>query len=205
MSNDIKVIYLDFCHTAVNKFTLGSFIRYVQLREINLLSIFNDKIRRTEVSERIENLDHKVYDNLDKYGHSYSSLLIKKHINQNVISEIRNLTSNGYKLVVVSAALKYYIKPFFDMLDVNVYHYITSQIEKKGNKLSLDFMYAERKLEEIIKFENQLNIIESVAYSDHITDLPMLKHSNRVVVVEGPNKELLKVAENNNWRIINGH
>lgn len=65
------------------------------------------------------------------------------------------------------------------------------------------FMYGEGKVEAIRRFasEHDIDLAESFAYSDSVSDLPMLRAVGHPVVVN-PDEELARIAREEGWRVM---
>jgi HAD superfamily hydrolase (TIGR01490 family) len=65
------------------------------------------------------------------------------------------------------------------------------------------FMYGEGKVEAIRRFasEHDIDLAESFAYSDSVSDLPMLRAVGHPVVVN-PDEELARIARDEGWRVM---
>jgi HAD superfamily hydrolase (TIGR01490 family) len=65
------------------------------------------------------------------------------------------------------------------------------------------FMYGEGKLEGMRRFaeEHDIDLAESFAYSDSVSDLPMLRAVGTPVVVN-PDEELTRIAREEGWRVM---
>jgi len=72
-----------------------------------------------------------------------------------------------------------------------------------SGELAGTFMYGEGKLEGMRRFadEHAIDLSESWAYSDSVSDLPMLRAVGNAVVVN-PDAQLLRLAREQDWRVM---
>ncbi len=193
MENQIKLAYVDFCHTVVTKYTLGDYIRFYLLEKKKFLSYFLFRFKLLS----IENILIHIFNNQDisiakKYAES-----LDKHINFDVIKLLKNLIDNDFKIVIVSAGIEVYIKPFFERQNIEIYNYLTT-----NNDPIYQYLYGKQKIKAIKTFEMDMSISTRVGISDHISDMPMLEYCQRKIAVKGGNKSLYNFAKLNNWEVI---
>jgi HAD superfamily hydrolase (TIGR01490 family) len=109
----------------------------------------------------------------------------------------------GRRVFIVSSSPEEVVRPLAERLgDVDV---IATKAKIKDGKYTgeLEFYcYGERKAEMISKIadEQMLDLTGSYAYSDSITDLPMLEAVGNPVAVN-PDRELRREAERRGWKI----
>jgi phosphoserine phosphatase len=72
-----------------------------------------------------------------------------------------------------------------------------------NGRLRGPFVYGEGKVEAMRQFteEHGIGLDESYAYSDSVSDLPMLRSVGNAVVVN-PDAELLTIARDEGWRVL---
>jgi HAD superfamily hydrolase (TIGR01490 family) len=72
-----------------------------------------------------------------------------------------------------------------------------------NGRLNGPFVYGEGKVEAISRFadEHEIDLAQSYAYSDSVSDLPMLRSVGNAVVVN-PDPELLGIAKSEGWRAL---
>ena len=109
----------------------------------------------------------------------------------------------GRKVVVISSSPTEIVSPFGSYLAVDEVIGTRPEIDEKGKYTGgLDFYaYAEGKAEAIRELAERegLDLSASYAYSDSITDLPMLECVGHPVAVN-PDKELREIAEERDWQ-----
>ena len=107
----------------------------------------------------------------------------------------------GRLLCIVSSSPEEVVEPLALMIQVDRFIASKPRIEDGKYTGELDFYaYGPHKAEAIRKLaaDSDIDLAGSFAYSDSITDLPMLEVVGNPVAVN-PDKELRKVAEERNW------
>jgi HAD superfamily phosphoserine phosphatase-like hydrolase len=201
-STVVKYSYFDFCHTVVKEFTLSNFVSFVEKNEKLYFTMIKNKLFKRDVEARFLHLWKYKNRETISLANAYAKTLVDK-LNEEVLSSMKSDIDEGFKIVLVSAGLELYIKPFFELLGISIMHYITSFVEDSGDDSPIFVsMYAEKKLESIKELELKLAPSMTKGYSDHISDLPMLLHVDVPIVITGPNSKLVAVANRNSWKII---
>lgn len=130
--------------------------------------------------------------------------LIDPVVYQEAITLIRRHQANGRDVVIVSASGHELVEPIATMLGAD--HVIASKMEiKKGFYTgTIDFYaYGERKAEAMRKLaeERGYDLERSYAYSDSITDLPMLTAVGHGFAVN-PDRGMRKAAAEYGWGVL---
>ncbi|NQT29721.1 MAG: HAD family hydrolase [Candidatus Saganbacteria bacterium] len=131
------------------------------------------------------------------------------HIKTRVFTEIKALIDehirNGEKIVLVSSSLDVIIDRLKNYLGANAV--ICTKLEVKngiytGRVVKPD-IYGEAKANAIKEFavKEGINLGASYAYSDHISDLPMLELVGNPVGVN-PDMQLAKVCKRKGWEVL---
>lgn len=109
----------------------------------------------------------------------------------------------GRRIYIVSSAPEEVVEPLSRMLGVDDYIATRSSVENGRYTGELDFYcYAEKKataMRELAEWRN-FDLSRSYAYSDSVTDVPMLRAVGHPCAVN-PDKELAKVATENGWQV----
>lgn len=109
----------------------------------------------------------------------------------------------GRLICIVSSSPEEIVEPMASLMGVDRFIASKPKIEDGKYTGELDFYaYGMNKSKAIRKLAEQedINLENSYAYSDSVTDLPMLEAVGNPVVVN-PDKELRKIAEERDWRI----
>ncbi len=218
-----KIALFDFCNTIVDFSTADEFVNFVRKKKRlpsmtiknNFRKLFN-LMHLTEFIQKHTNKHvHKLWylsqlkglsrSEIELFAKDYYEKCIKPGFVKETIEEIYKLKKLGYKLYVVSGGydvyLKYFIKEFnFDGL-------ICTKIDFKNDKVTGKFdgydCLNDNKIILLKRYFNRENLInyKSVAYSDSITDLPLLNYCQKGVVLS-ENKSEKWVKENDFEEII---
>lgn len=109
----------------------------------------------------------------------------------------------GRKVVIISSSPEEIVKPLARYLGVDHVIATRAKIDDEGRYTGeMEFYaYAESKAEAIRELAEAegLSLPDSFAYSDSVTDLPMLEAVGHPVVVN-PDKELAQTAEERDWQ-----
>jgi HAD superfamily hydrolase (TIGR01490 family) len=196
-----NLILFDFCGTLVNLQTADNFINFIRQNENNknmnlkeylrkiliktgIMKVFK-KIRIINFNKRIilwqiKNFD---YDKLDQYAKRYYFEIVKPAFINQTILEMKKYKKEGNKIYVISGGYDIYLKYFIKEFELD--KLICTKILFKNNKCLGQFKGKDCTGENKIKEVNKLFIdnANTIAYSDCITDLPLLKWAKKGIVV----------------------
>lgn len=198
----MKVLYIDFCNTLCRGYSLDKFYKFVA-KESGIFfttALYLLKLASfVFMQDTIKNYFIKLYtyDYLDSLSEDYSRQLEIEFINP-IIKEAKELSSQGYKIVIVSAALSDYIEK------INFPFHVDKVIAASYKDKKMKMVYGEDKVNKIKKWEkeNNFKIIHRISISDHISDLPMLEYADSSIVVNPNSKLLEKKAKENFWKVV---
>jgi HAD superfamily hydrolase (TIGR01490 family) len=204
----IKLAFFDFCETLVSFQTADAYVDYIRnvegtfyMRFLNGIYVLLCKTRITGVmnklfpdsafGKRMKLLQLRgfEYRDLDRLAALYYRDMIKPNQIDTVMSEMKNLVQNGYEICLVSAGYSIYLKYFSD--EYKIRHLISTEIgfDKSGYRclgtISGKDCINLQKVKRIKNYFNDqdINFHESLAYSDSISDLPVLLLAGKGVVV----------------------
>jgi len=132
--------------------------------------------------------------------------VLKNFIFQEMVDIINSHRKEKRELIIISNVIEILAKKIAEFLDIN--NYIATKLEVMDGKFTGrivgDIVYGENKVNCIKKFikENNLNLIKSWAYADHISDLGILNIVNNPLVVN-PNRKMREEARKRKWPILN--
>ncbi len=123
---------------------------------------------------------------------------------EEAVQLIQRHQANGRDVVIVSASSSDLVQPIADMLGAN--HVIASRMEVKNGFYTggIDFYaYGPRKAEAIKEFaaEHGYNLEQCYAYSDSITDAPMLNVVGHGFAVN-PDRTMRRAAVRHGWGVL---
>jgi len=194
----MKIIYADFCHTIVSRFTLGWYIRFLLAKRLRLVTLLLFRLGLCSLDYAVARATKDISIKKRLELATAFSRKLDPFLKDEVLRILLSYKSKGFQIIWVSAGLSEYIEVFANRFDIGGERYITSTVDEGD----FNNMYGERKLSAIKIFESVNKVDLSCAISDHISDLPMLEHCNEAIVVTGPNKELIEVGKKRLWRII---
>lgn len=122
-----------------------------------------------------------------------------------VLRELEKHRKNNAEIIIVSGSFVECVQSIANFLDIS--RYICINLEKKNDFFTGEIIgtqtIGEGKAQEIKKYvlNKRRSLNGSYAYTDHISDLPLLELVDNPVVVGG-DVELLHLANTNGWKII---
>lgn len=202
-----RIILIDFCETLVSIQTADDFVCFVLKEKVIRLIFLNFfkhilsyKILQLILRILSVKLNYKaltVYflKGLDEAllfekGKEYAELVLNGKKNLNVLEKINSIYSNDRK-IIISGGYIYYIKPFLQNLNLSVSDYLCTTLKVNNSnkllgKIKFDCM-EQNKINALyeLKIEN-LHSYELITFTDSLSDLPLIKISNKThFVYEG--------------------
>jgi len=217
LSNSTTI--LDFCGTLVSNQTADSFIfsiirnnplkvfiffilwLYKKISKLTKTNIFNLNLDKTIFLKLIKGFSYQV---INSAAIRFSNQLILKYKNNKLIDYINN---NSYSnIIIISAAYSIYIKYFIKSLPIKVKFVFASNLVFSNNIFTGNIdrsLFGEDKvlfINEKINFKQDIDN-RLTLFTDSISDLPLIRFCNETICVN-PDKYLLSVAIQNNWKIL---
>jgi HAD superfamily hydrolase (TIGR01490 family) len=123
-----------------------------------------------------------------------------------MLEEVHRHQDEGRATFIVSAAGNEMVKLLASVLGMEGGIGTSYEVGPDGlynGRLNGPFVYGEGKVEAMQRFaeEHEIDMGESYAYSDSVSDLPMLRSVGNAVVVN-PDAELLALARQEGWRVL---
>lgn len=193
---DKKVVFFDFCETLVNFQTADGFVDFVRessenkrmgniealqklLIKTRFFAVCNKFFPKKSIEKRFKLFQLRGFNKLEL--EEYARLFYAKQIKPNLIIDIFNKLqyhlTNEDTIILISGGYSIYLKHFLEEFK---FHYLfSSEIEFDRNYLCTGFMRGMDCL-----YEHKVTFIEghgfergknTIAYSDSITDLSLLK------------------------------
>jgi HAD superfamily hydrolase (TIGR01490 family) len=138
----------------------------------------------------------------DEFYHAY----LKPHIAPNILERVQKHQAAGHTLVLVSASLRYMLKPVIQ--DLGFHHLLCTDLEVAGNgsltgRTKGPICIDQHKRVAVKKLAHAKNIRldQSFAYGNHHSDIPMLETVGNPAAVE-PTRPLKKKAVKSGWPIL---
>lgn len=219
VENSGKVALFDFCETIANFQTADAYVRYVQshskptntgvrmlyniLNKSRILGIVRRLNPKGSVDKRfiLKQMKGRTFEEMDKMAKQYYEERIKPNMILPVVAELKRLQGEGYCIFVISAGYDIYLKYFID--DFGVDGLLSTKVEFKDGICTGLFDGQDCMFDYKIDYINSAikgDRSQWLAFSDSITDLPMLELvGNPVVISRG---ESQKWAEMRNMKQI---
>ncbi|TXE89746.1 HAD-IB family hydrolase [Campylobacter volucris] len=204
--------FFDFCETITNFQTLEAFLPIIKNCNPNYSEENNFK-RRKEYSEL--DLQYPTYEVLidcpiHKVKHKAKEFIydrVLKNINNNILNKLFWHQDQGHIVAIVSGGLSIYIDEFANLYDIK--HVVAVDLECQagvftGNIDGIHTMQERKlyKLSQIFDIRN-IDLENSYAYSDCVSDIPLLSFVGNPYVVEcGKDVRWAKLL---NFNIIKGN
>lgn len=123
-----------------------------------------------------------------------------------MLEEVHHHQDEGRATFIVSAAGNEMVMQLASVLGMEGGIGTSYEVGPDGfynGRLNGPFVYGEGKVEAMQRFteEHGIDMAESYAYSDSVSDLPMLRSVGNAVVVN-PDAELLAIARQEGWRVL---
>lgn len=132
---------------------------------------------------------------------------LKPHLAPKVMEKLEWHKKNGHIIVIVSGSIRYYLEPAAK--DLGIQHLVCTDLEENSNGLltgkakgKVCIGNYKKELTLILVDKLNIDLDNSYAYGDNQADIPLLKLVGNPVAVE-PTPSLRKVAQKNNWLILN--
>ena len=125
-------------------------------------------------------------------------------VHEEILTILKQHQADGYKVVIVSASGNEIVGPVSEILGADAF--IATELEAIEGKYTgviTFYAYGENKVKAIQAYaeSHNINLNASYAYSDSITDLPMLEVVGHPIIVN-PDSALNEVAAERSWPII---
>jgi HAD superfamily hydrolase (TIGR01490 family) len=204
----VKLALFDFCETLVGFQTADAFVDYVRNKKGSIYLNFLDEILTILIRLRVFSVLNKFfpgesrikkfkllqirnisYDNLDHLADMFYNDMIKPNLILPVMEEMTRLAKEGHEICLVSAGYSIYLKYF--IREYELQHLISTEIafDRFGTRclgtIAGKDCIREEKVNRIKAYftGKEINLSESISFSDSISDLPMLLYTGDAVVV----------------------
>jgi HAD superfamily hydrolase (TIGR01490 family) len=187
----MEIAFFDFCNTLVKINTLSRFVDFVindkRTSHVNLRKWMFEKrgllsLLRICSGRKIELkcLYGIKRELLEEYGKEFYQKIIKANFNPGIVRKLYELKNNGFKIIVISAALDIYLKYIFETLPVDFI--ISSELAFNNNKcmgkiLGIDSMGIGKieKLKMVYDKYQDIDFKNSCFFTDGLEDAPLLE------------------------------
>lgn len=201
-----RFVYFDFCETLVSFQTADAFVDFVRVRSASWRMNFLENCYLLLRKFQLFRIAYKLFPTgsiekrfklfqlkgininvLDKLAGEYYEQVIKKKFVHILLDKLKEHIRLGDRVELVSGGYSIYLKYFCSEFGIQKLHSSIIDFDKAGNctgRISgLDCLYKNKVV--ILKNCKDLDSVEnkSIAYTDSITDLPLLNWVNVGVVV----------------------
>ncbi len=214
----MAIAYFDLDKTIIRKDSIFPFLlffakkrkhKYPYLIFIGICALlYRIKIIKNQKMKEISSgiFKNETVEGLDEISKEFVSTFIEPLYFKDALIEIQEHKKNGVKLIMVTASYVYYAKYIAEKLGFDLC--IGSELWRHGDKYTGKLYgkncYAiEKRYRLRVLGYRELMEKESYAYSDSITDIPLLEFATYKICVS-PDKKLAKyAAEHEDYKIVN--
>ncbi len=217
-----KVALFDICHTLIGMTTIGDFTQHFLLSpEINKKFKLSKWIQHFlfKVFRKLHIIDNEVYrkhyirllkgysvEDIASLAQIYFESRLQNSLKLRILDRLKKLKQDGYEIFLVSAGFDIYLKEFSKLIGANL---ICTIVEKSKNNIytgkikGLDCFGVNKvkKIQSEIPFFDDIDWGDSVAFSDDVSDIPMLSLVGGAFVVD-PSFHMEQYAIREKWEII---
>lgn len=182
---------------------IKTFLTLMSQLEYLLFGAGHEKTQK--MKERIANLSIGInVKELEKVTELSCSEYIEPKCYSKIVDLIQTHKAAEHNTVLASASSEQVVRPISKYLNID--YYLGTELEIVDDEFTgkiNTFLYADEKAKAVknLAEEKGWDLEKSYAYSDSITDLPLLELVGNPVVVN-PDKELKEIAIQRNWKII---
>ena len=184
--------------------TKGFILKVIITQFLNRKNIISEK-RMADIM--INFYKNKKLTDFEAGANEFYYDFLKPHLAPKIMERLEFHKKNGHILVIVSGSIRYYLEPAAK--DLGIQHLVCTDLEEDANGLLTgkaigQVCIGNHKRELTLKLVDKLNIDlkNSYAYGDNQADIPLLKLVGNPFAVE-PTPTLKKIAQKNNWPILN--
>lgn len=202
-----KIAFFDFCETLVSFQTADRFVDFVSnqkktkngfyfkmigtlARKFYIVHLFNKFAPYFSFSKKIKLLELRGIEKttLNQLAEEFYFQVVRPKLIPTLVSEIQKKKQEGFLIVLVSGGYSIYLKKFAEEFEIT--HVVATDIafDKKGRCKGLIkgidclFHFKIKKLSQEFNLDGT-DLKNSIAYSDSITDLPLLQFVGHGIVV----------------------
>ncbi len=192
----MKIALYDFCDTVVNFQTADEYVyftqKYLDLKEFRHTFMDHEKIRELFIDDWKTNKGAILYQlrrirrsALEDAAKQFYTEKILPNIYEPIVAGMKSHREDGYDIYIVSAGYNIYLDFFAEDFGVKgvVANDFLYQDDLFTGKLCRDDCYGEEKVRRLDGLFGKCSIEHSISYSDSISDLPLLKWTDKGVVV----------------------
>ena len=209
----MSLVFFDMDDTLLAGDAEAAWAKYMAENGLMKDEDFKEKIRKFDEDYRRGELDFSVYTEFlltPIKGMTVEEVQnIVKPFCEAIIEEFKDSTSKGLlerhsldECLITSGTLTFIVKEVANLLGIETFFGTDPEV-KEGcytGKVSGKPNFGEEKVRKIENWLGDRSLIETIAYSDSINDLPLLNFSSKAVVLN-PDSKLREVAVSLGWEI----
>tara|TARA_Y100001958_G_C21188553_1_gene517183 strand:- start:763 stop:1425 length:663 start_codon:yes stop_codon:yes gene_type:complete len=199
IKNKKTIAIFDFCETLVSIQTANDFVTYCHKRNKNLFSQTNEIIRticrkigllygKRHKNWQLKQLRGISLENLDILAKHYVEKELMQYENENIVRKLKWHKNQGHEIVICSGGFTSYIKYYGKIIQADYVIATDLEIEngKLTGKIDGDDCMGIKKIKKLSNTLdiNSIDLEQSFAYSDNISDIPLLSFVGNGVVVD---------------------
>lgn len=186
----MKLAVFDFCDTMIRGQSMGLFFEFLIKRASYWVKLKHRFGVLKGMDESLKDLEYKNWFLSHFKGYSEKKMrLLARMFSDKVLSnrkrnelwkKLSELKSSGYKVIIASGGLNIYLEALFENFDDCIL--VSSKLAflegRFLGEIEGEECLGEEKLKQVESVLNNLSDVdwqESIAYSDHFNDLPLLK------------------------------
>lgn len=132
----------------------------------------------------------------------FISMRLSKMLYTPALLELQKWKQKGARLVLLSGSPDFLVKPIARALGLREAHGSEYNVDGQGCLVGLKRLLDGQWKADFLKAEaSRSKAVQSIAYSDHILDLPLLEFVKLPIVVN-PERRLRKLARRRGWKIL---
>jgi HAD superfamily hydrolase (TIGR01490 family) len=187
----MKLVLFDFDGTLTTKDSLNEFLKYavgfpIYYLKLSIFSpifvLYKLKLIKNDIAKQmLISLFFKGWSKSEfqEKAKQYSSTQIKKIVRKEIYDKFTQYIENGEKVIIVSASLECWLKPWCDLHDIDL---LSTRLEFIDNKVTGKFAtpncHGKEKANRILKHLDVSKFDEIIAYGDSSGDIDMFEMSD---------------------------
>lgn len=215
----VRFAFVDVCRTLVDFYTLSAFIEFALYRHgpatvpirYGLYRLLNWALPRLRLPftnrRRVQFLLGLRRQWLEQTGRDFVQTCMLARQNAAVVERVKGLQADGYRVVLLSAGLGTYLRQTQPLMQTDSVICSEVAFDSQGRctgQFAGPEVYGAEKLRRALELTDGTVVERSYAFSDHISDLPLLQFVDIPICVN-PDEALRALAAGLGWDILYDH
>jgi HAD superfamily phosphoserine phosphatase-like hydrolase len=120
--------------------------------------------------------------------------VLQKKQNKKVVNALKKHVDLGDKVIIISASPSFYLNPFVKLLSENI-EVLGSHFRVRGGQMEFFNLYGTKKMLSAEKIIKKINPRIIWLYTDHISDMPLIKLADRIRLINPSSKFIKKLNQ----------